>query len=692
MRHVALLIVAINNAVMVSYVDAGTPISEVRSSLDHLHRWLDTGPGGPAWRDYLQTEKLLGELAKGDRADVLVVAEICGLHASCKEAVDSRPFIRVREALENWLCELPPPDVDQLPAACRVAKSMFVARGPNDLAEAKARLLSAVDRLDARLRAAGEGAQAWREFLQWDAMQAQLASAAGPDLRVLDAVYAEYVSGYEGLGLIWFGDVRQALKEFLYTARAIQNPPPREQFEALLDILAERLEAYRESPSADNALVIGQALERLHDAGQVAWLIRAVRHHSARPNLAVHVSEKLIAAGMGRQVDDVEPVRDCILGTDLHATGHTVGKVDIQLGDSPDHALIYAVMRGTTETEGIGYNGPVRIYNVGSAEISSRKAIMADAERVWTSPAEAQALLATTVTGIQSRRDNAMVEKFAWKRAMKQKPQADCIATQHAEERIGRRVDAEADPLVEKLDRAYQTKFRKPMSERKLFPQQLDIGSTEAALEVRALEAGPFDLGAPGEPPLLAGEPDLAIRVHESSINNLAGQGLGGMILQEERVRAALAESLPERFQAEQGGESWGITFAGVSPIAVTFDDNRFSVTVRGRKYTKEGKDYPGMNVSVTYKIEGTGDQVRAVRQGPPEIFPPGFVPGRDTLSARQQVLRTMIEGRLEKVFEEVLFPKPIALAGEWADAGQLVLSEWKAADGWLVMGWRLSP
>ena len=150
--------------------------------------------------------------------------------------------------------------------------------------------------------------------------------------------------------------------------------------------------------------------------------------------------------------------------------------------------------------------------------------------------------------------------------------------------------------------------------------------------------------------------------------------------------------SLPERFQAEQASESWGIAFARVKPISATFDDDQFSVTVRGRKYTRDEKEYPGMNVSVTYKIDRTGDQVRAVRQGQPEIFPPGFVPGRDTLSAKQQVLRTMIEGRLEKVFEEVLIPEPIPLEGKWADAGHLVLLEWRATDGWLVMGWRLSP
>lgn len=694
-RCVALLTVVLSAALLVPCVGAESPLPEVRSTLDHLHRWLDTGPDGTAWRDYLRTEKLLGELAKGAEADSMVVAEVCGLYASCKEAVDSRPFLRVREALEDWLSELPPPGAEQLPAACRMAKAMFVARDGADLADAKTELLLAIDRLDTRLKAAGEGAEAWRVFLKWDAMHEQLASEAGPDLRVLDAIHARYVSGHEGLGLIWFDDVRLTLKGYLYTARSIENAPPREQFENLLDVLADRLEAYRESPAADNAIVIGQGLEWLNDAGQVDWLIRAVRHHWVQPNLAVHVSQKLIAAGMARQIDDTEPVRDCILGTDIHATAHTVGEVDVQLGNSPDHALIYAVMSGTTETEGIGYNGPVRIYHVGSAEVSSRKAIMADAEHVWSSPAEAKAVLTTTITAIKSRRDSALIEKFAWKRAGKQKPKADCIATQHAEQRIGRRVDEEADELVRKMNQAYQDKFRKPLSDRKLFPQQLDISSTESAIGVLALEAGPFDLGAAGDPPLVAGQHDLTVRVHESMINNLTAQALGGMILQEERVRAMLGEivgSLPERFQAEQASESWGITFARVKPITVTFDDDRFSVTVRGRKYIRDEKEYPGMNVSVTYKIERTGGQVRAVRQGQPEIFPPGFVPGRDTLSAKQQVLRTMIEGRLEKVFEEVLIPEPIVLKGDWADAGQLVLSEWKAVDGWLVMGWRLSP
>ena len=667
--------------------------TETRSPVEELNAWLATSAdAGQPCKD-LPVEQLRAELAKGWQADWGTVAGILVTCVKCEEQREGSELAGVRRSLEDWLEELPPPDVGNLAAACRSAKGAYRPNGEADLARARSELVSAVERLDARLKAAGPSGDGWRAFLGWETLQEQLAGPSAPDVAVLNLLHAKYDSGYEGLRLVWFDDVRLALRQYLSTADAIGNSELGKRYASLLDELAKRVESYGKTMSSDDAMVIGQAIQWLHDAGQAGWLVSAVRRKSLYPNLYAQASARFIRAAMSRDIDETEPVRDCILGTDIHATAHTVGELDMELGDAEDRALIHVLMSGTAESDAIGYNGPVRIYNTGTTRINARKTIVVDAERIRALSATSTATTSTTIHDIQSNKGRQLVEKFAWKRASRQKSQAECIASRHAEERVNRRVDEESGELVGRAEEAYQSKFRTPLVERKLFPNDLRISSTAAYVSLASVQAGPFDLSAPSEPPALAGEPDVAIRVHESMVHNLAAGALAGMLLEEERVLSAVTDllgSLPEALEPDEDSDPWGITFARRAPIGVSFSDGRFKVTIRGRKYAKDQTEYPGMDISVAYKIEKTDAGFRAVRQGELEIFPPGFVPDSGKrLSANQQVLRTMLQRRLGKMFDEVLVPEPISFSGERSNLGALVLTQWKAQDGWLVMGWQ---
>ena len=108
--------------------------------------------------------------------------------------------------------EVPP--LGQLPAICRAAKAQFRPLTTADLEELKVELVHALARLDRRLETAGKNGANWRKYLQWRRLQAQLRDGKVPDLAVLDAVYKKYTAGHEGLELVWFLDVRQALRRY----------------------------------------------------------------------------------------------------------------------------------------------------------------------------------------------------------------------------------------------------------------------------------------------------------------------------------------------------------------------------------------------------------------------------------------------------------------------------------------------
>ncbi len=587
------------------------------------------------------------------------------------------------------------PGIETLVQACQAAKGQFRALGQEDLAAVETDLKAAVNRLDERLHAETETGPGWRDYLHWDDVTRELGKPSGIDLEVLDQLYRRLIAGYEGLGLDSFLDVRRALRRYLSVARAVDNSRLPGQYEGLMDALAERLQKFDRQPNEADATAIAGALRWLDSARQASQLIDAVRQRYGQRNLYVDVSAELINAAMGQAVDDTMPVSDCILGTSVQGTGHTVGQVTVELVPSEERAVLRTRMEGTTDTDTIGYNGPVRIYSLGTTTLATGKEILLDAESLRTRPAETEAATSTKITGIgtRGRCGRQMIERIARRRVAQQKSQAEWIAARHAERQADDRIDQEVDGLIEQADLDLRTKLRRPLVQRRLFPRRLQFATSEKRLKIRVLQAGTYDLAAPGPPPQIAGQPDLAVRVHESSVNNFMAGALSGMIVREKRLQQVAVEmlgTLPEQLKSEPGAEPWGITFARSRPISVSFADHGFRLTIRGRKYARGENEYPGMYVTAAYRIENGPDGPRAVRTGPLEILPPGFIRGKSRLSARHQVIRDLLQRRLGRVFEEVLVPQPIELPGERGRGGKLRLVHWDAAGGWLSLGFKL--
>ncbi|MBN2474184.1 MAG: hypothetical protein JXB62_06235 [Pirellulales bacterium] len=586
----------------------------------------------------------------------------------------------------------PQPSIDQLPAACLAAKDGFRPVTAADLQEAGAGLRVALGRLERWLSADGTKGNRWKSYLHWDRIQSELGSSGPPDLTVLDKTFERLDGEDPGLRLVRFCDARQALRKYLSVARAADNPELATGYGQLLDGLAARLESYIANPTAEDALAIGQAIAWLDAVSQAPDLVLAIRHHLARPNLMVQVSEAVVAAGIAGPVDDTAPIRDVILGTTICGTGHTIGETRVELVADAERAAMDVIFLGTTESDNVGYNGPARIYSHGTTVFDARKRLWIDTEGLRSLPAESHATTRTKIDRIRAKRSSRLVEQIAWQRACKQKTTAEQIASRHAEQRVNRRVNAQGAEMMNRVNRAMAEKFRRPLRQRRLFPERLDFSTTGDFLHVVALQAGPTELAAPTAPPSLTGEPDLSVRLHESLINNLASDALSGMTLREEAFQAAVVEilgELPERLAADEDQEPWGITFARHRPISVTFDDGRFSITLRGQRYYKAGKPHPGMEVTAVYQIARGPQGLKAVRQGELQILPPGFTAGKSRLSPGQIVIQTLLERRFGRIFQEELIGEGLVLPGKWRKMGEMEPVELLCKDGWLAVAWK---
>ncbi|MGQ9576722.1 MAG: hypothetical protein ACUVUC_15550 [Thermoguttaceae bacterium] len=665
----------------------------MRLAADQLDQFLEADKEGQKWHERLGQRQLRAQLARGDRADPTALLEVLSRFGSGEPQLEQAPFVKLRRALVDWLAALPPPPPEQLPEAVRAAKSAFLPPTQTDLQSAKAELLAALRRLDARLKADGPDARKWREFLRPEQITHQLAQPKGPDLTALDAAYFRFAAGHEGLGLAWFGDVRRSLRDYVTLARLIGRPELRSQYEKVLEGLADNLEQYRQNPSDQTATAINLALEWLQRAGQAKWVVRATRHRFSHPNLLVEVSDRLVAARLAGPIEDSSPVRDCILGTDIHGTGYTSGQLAVDLVPSATAGQLDLVFRGQIDTDTIGYNGPVRIFSHATTHMEARKRLALSGEEVSGSPTVSQAQTASTIHAIRSRRGCGLVERIAWNRAFKQKAQADYIAARHAEALFSQRMDAEAAGLLARANDALLSKFRRPLADRRLWPEVFRFRTSEQALHLIVLEAADGSLAAPGAPPELDERADLIVKLHQSAINNFAAAALGGMIVDEKRAEQWATEYLgPLEWRKAPGEEQqhWTITFAPRWPIRVSFGEGTFSVTVSGQEYAVDGESYPGMNVTAVYRIQKTPRGPRALRQGRLAVFPPGFDPASgEQFPPRVQVLRTMLERRFGKLFQEDWTPKNLVLAPEGRQPVELQLTRWETTRGWLLLAWK---
>jgi len=673
---------------------AESNVEDLRRALQDLNVWGGDSANARAWRHFLRTEELQAQLDRGAQADRAVVAEILGRFRSDVPGLTHARFARVARELAAWASGLKISSPEQLAAQALADKAAFRPLGADQLQRRAQQTRAALRELDAFLASSGEAnRQAWKTYLQWDQIERQVQPGVDPDPAVLEAVGARYYAGAPGLELAPFVKVRDALRALHAVRLARDEAQLRQQYDAQLERLAGLLTDHAAAPTAEKSQAIGAALAWLEEMGQTPALAAAVRQTYSRPNLLVRVSERLVAAGIQDEVDDVAPVADTILGTKIQGTGRTVGQVSAYLTPTQDRAAVDILLAGTTTTNTIGRNGPVSIHSSGLTTVSGRKRLLIDTVGIQSQAATAECTTRTNIGSISagSRMGSRMIERFAWRRASKQKPRAEWVAARHAEQRVTRRMDQRSQKLLSDANRAYLRDLKQPLERRGAFPARLNFSSTSDHLYLTALQAGPAQLAAPSAPPDLTGDTDLTVRLHESLVNNSAEAALAGMTLTDERLVQLLEDAkreVPAELQIGPEKDPWSITFAWQQPVTVVFHGDQVVVSVRGRRFSRGDQQLNKlMNISATYRLEKTPTGARLVRQGDVDVNYPGREDQRQ--GVREVAFKTFMRTKFDALFKPEIVGEGITLPGRWEKAGKLQLHELVAQNGWLSLGWQ---
>lgn len=573
------------------------------------------------------------------------------------------------------------------------AKASYRPLAETDLAARRGELAAAIGRLDARLQQDGENGARWRRYLKLQQLQDELKQPK-PSAAVLGQVYQRLTSGYDGLWLVCFADVRHSLLRYLQTSGSLAGADFKQSYEQVLDQLGGRLMEYSARPDAELAWQIALTLRLLQDLEQAPELIEAARGQFRQPNLRIAVSRQLIGRNVeGEVVDDVMPVHDCILKSTVIGQGVTNGRKLLSLVADDDRAVIETVFQGTTQSKTTAYQGPVAVFTDGVTQLSARKRIYLSEAGVEAAPAEACAQTSTTFTGMCAPR---VLERIAWKKAYKQKGSAEYVAARLAEQKLKRRVESEGAEAIAKLQEGFEGRFRRPLRDYGMMPELLKFASNPETMRITARLADRYQLAAAADPPAST-EGDLVVQIHESLVNNVGHQLLSGMTMREESLRTWATERMKLRLDPPPAdSEPVAVAFpAAMAPVAVEFDRDEIAIVIRGERIYKNdeliSRKLKSVDITARYQIRRDGGALKLVRQGEVQVLPTGYKPEEGKpLSAEVVLVRNALKAHLERAFK-VERPLDFDLETEGRVVGRLNAVDARAAGGWLVLSWRLA-
>ena len=590
--------------------------------------------------------------------------------------------------------QLPAQRLEQLANEALQATDTFRPAGDAALESAAAGLRQALVPLDTLLGRSKSGA-AWRTYLDWPALQTQAASGLAADPATLRRLEGLLNATETGLDMPEFVRVRKAVTRYAEVADAARGNGANRMSQRL-GALASSLLSASATGSAESLAPVPPILERLAEAGQAPAVVAAVRGANARPNILLEVHESLLAQAVNRPVDQVMPVVVVLLGTRVRGRGHTCGNVRLDFVPSPDRAAFDLVFDATNVANTRGSQGPVTVNSRGVTNLGARRRFFLDESTASASPVQATAATDTTITGIavNSRFGKRLIQRIASRKIAETKPQAEAIAEGRARDRLRRQFQEQTEPAVAQFRDQFQEKVRGPLEKQGLYPEMLHMNTTDSTLAITARKAAASQLAAASLPPASAAGNLISARVHESAINNMLEEKLGGRVITQADVDRMAREGkakMPESLGSDPDQKPWAVTFAKHRPVTVAVDDGRLKVMVRGDKFVSGDRSFPGMDIWATYAIATSSQGMHLVREGDVQIYPPGFKPGgREKLSMAETSLRRILQKRFDKLCRDVIDIPDLPLQGELASAGPLSMKQLVARkDGWVVAGWR---
>ncbi len=705
----------------------------VQSAWQDMDHWLARSPSGKDWRKFLKASEL-GQVIQGrSELELESLARTLQRLQSGAPGLAEPRFQALEKALAEWLPKAAAQTARPLAAHWTSEPRDIVAATEQEQTWLREAALRAHMQLDAYLQR-NPHREAWRKFLSWEQVHAQLSGQQPADVRLLGVIADRLTAGHDARRIPAFVRFGEALSRYEAALRIAADEDPAQAFRDRMVQLRQRLAQYEREPNYENLEALAAAMGELESRGQAAGTLVGLRHHLFKPNLYFAASAPLVTYGTGQQVDRPSPVAECIDGTWVQGQGRTRGDVHGALGTSDQYALLLNHFQGQTYSNTLGFNSGATISSSGVTRFQAIKGVTFDGHQFLELPVQAHARTSTQTRWVDSGRDcfPALADRIAWNRVQQRKGRSEYFASRSAERKIERQFNEGVTEAVIRSERNYRDKILHWMLNQQIFPEDMRWSSDPNGVYVTASQRRVGQAGSPHDAPPAPQGAAMSVRVHESAVNNSAAAGLTdlglleraeagpvadprvGRTLQRDEVRAAIRERFPNaKLQPVDPREKpWEITFASREPLRVRFDRQRVTITLRVRRFAAENAtpDLPDgdLMVEAVYRIERGPDGPVAVLEDQPLVWysAPGQTKYREYLGiwlglgAWDWGTPGEILGALEELEfqldDKQVFPERIEglikLGGKWEGYGNLRPETMLAENGWLTVGWKRVP
>jgi hypothetical protein len=556
-------------------------------------------------------------------------------------------------------------------------RTRFRAVTADDVARAKATVRDLLIEINGVV---GDG-QDWRVYLLWDKQLQQFHSNEVGTVDLWHLVHTRVARDTVLFEMDLFQRYRSALQSLIHHIEAYDNPDLKGEYQAVLTELTKLLSRSDGRLQVADAARLSELLTKLDRQQQVPELIEAIRQRARQPNLVIEIPAKVLASDQHFKEDYT--FRHFVRGSQVESSGTLEADQSFALDSNENAIVVKADVAGRSDSKSRGFGRGVTVRSSGSLEFKSTSNVSVNIEGVQASSFDTTGTLATEILGVSVRyrgraATTARQTVFDRQEADRQAAQSGALAE------LDSTFDARIDNLIAPIQAAYRKNMYLPLIRHDRLPRKSKFVSVADVATMQFWFADEAQLTAPNDPHWSEkAEEQIRIAIHESAVNNTSA-------LLEGRVRS-LVSILNGRFfeyiaETAYPSERIDIRFHDEVAVRGILRDGTLEIRLVGTAYIIDGSTYPGMEITLRYRLENESSTVLHLSE-PPQVVP--HVPTgveRPRFGLRGVALRRILSNLLEENAFDKLDLTEIVLPRPFDQLGKLQTRRIAIEDGWFVV------
>ena len=526
-------------------------------------------------------------------------------------------------------------------------------------------------------------AQGWKNYLNWDEQNRQLASLEALDASFWRVVYLREFRSAAGLDHSAFQMHRAATRRMINVLESAADESLSDHYQSTLDRLATLLDDGSAGVDADQADEVARLLDELDRQQQASGLVKNIREAFAQRNILVHIPERLVDRERTGTIEEDFQVNQRVGGARVRGSGVITAKYEWAPKASKDGAMWRMNIRGDSISRTTAYQNRVSVGSRATIPFHSIGTVRFDLTGFHVSDFTTTGRLRLRTTSIRTP-FRGIRHRIARRRALQHQGGSRYRSERNAKRDISASFRREVESRIADANRRYQEEVLLPLKCFDQMPSDAVIRTTDDSIQVGLRLANGRQLSAlEGVDNFYTGD-QFRLAVHQSALNN-AASSLAGKSRSLGRILRRLQGSNLEESEKEQPDVD--IAFADFSPLNLSLNDDKVVVRLTGKGFRRGGKKYSAMEIKFCYSLGYEHGEHYLVLEGEPLVQHSLDSNGsRPKVGVRDLSLRRILLSILERDLPQRITLNQLDLPLQRGLLGPLAAVHIEAQNGWVLL------